>query len=337
MKKKLLATIMAVSVLAAAGLTTALCVNSCQQQAGVQENQVSGSYVTDENGDVMGNEVNAMPARMVFRSTKALADQNEYEGVTIQATIKPDNATNKNVSWDVEFVNPESVWAKGKNISDYISLTPQADGSNIATVECLQPFGEQIKITVTSVVNTSAKAECKVDFAKRILNVPIDVRDDANDFHLGNMDFTMDKMYLDVGVNWGLLWENPAVTYTDYTVDDTFDVIYEIYANEDVVSQFNDDTGLNAEVATLGMSGALNAISGPLSYTLDGIDWSNLEAANKLNDWLANNSDKAMFTLHYKAVGKYSTYEADIPIYVTAGQLDVIVTEIILNPNEIVF
>ena len=122
MKKKLLATIMAVSVLAAAGLTTALCVNSCQQQAGVQENQVSGSYVTDENGDVMGNEVNAMPARMVFRSTKAFADRNEYEGVTIQATIKPDNATNKNVSWDVEFVNPESAWAKGKNISDYISF-----------------------------------------------------------------------------------------------------------------------------------------------------------------------------------------------------------------------
>ena len=71
--------------------------------------------------------------------------------------------------------------------------------------------------------------------------------------------------------------------------------------------------------------------------TLDGVNWNVLEYSNKLNNWFKENTDKAMFTLRYKAVGQYSTYEAEIPIFVNVDELSVIVTEIELNQSTILF
>ena len=61
------------------------------------------------------------------------------------------------------------------------------------------------------------------------------------------------------------------------------------------------------------------------------------EFRNTLNNWFKTNTDKAMFTLHYKAVGQYSTYEAEVPIYVNVDELSVLVTEIALNQSTILF
>ena len=139
MKKKVLASILALSILATTGVTVASCVAFKDKPAGeTTQTQPSVDQVTDENGEVLGDEINVMPARMIFRNARVLNNTSEYDSVTIQATVNPDNTTNKNVSWSVAFVNPESTWAKGKNVADYISVTPQAVGSNIATVECLQ-------------------------------------------------------------------------------------------------------------------------------------------------------------------------------------------------------
>ena len=337
MKKKLLATILAVSLVATGAVTTAVCIGGKDNQpTNTAQTGSNVGQVTDDKGTVMGEGINAMPTRMTFRNARAITNASEYDSVTIQATVKPDNATNKSVSWSVAFVNPASAWATGKNVTDYVTVTPQSVGSNIATVECLQPFGEQIKITVTSESNVNAKAECAVDFAKRVQRVPFDIQCFEENFSLMNQDFSMDSLYLNVGLSWDLWIDEPNCEYTDYTVDDEYDSTLEIYVNEDVLEQFNKETGFFVEPATLEMDESEGAIYGPLLYTLDGVNWNDPEFNNKLTNWFMANTDKAMFTLRYKKVGKYSTWEAEVPIYVNVDQLSVLVTEITLSQSNMI-
>ena len=89
-------------------------------------------------------------------------------------------------------------------------------------------------------------------------------------------------------------------------------------------------------MSTLELDKLEDLILGSLLDTLDGIDWTVPECYNALNDWLADNTDKAMFTIHYKAVGQYSTWEAEVPIYLNVDALNVLVTEITLNQGNFV-
>ena len=87
---------------------------------------------------------------------------------SLTATITPVDATNKEVDWAVAWVNPSDAWASGKSVTQYVTVTPTSDGALTANVECLQAFGAQIKVTVTSRENSAATADCTVDYVKRI-------------------------------------------------------------------------------------------------------------------------------------------------------------------------
>lgn len=146
-----------------------------EQTEQTDETADGGAPVTDENGDELNsNAPVAMPRAMTFRSAASLDTQEAaYDSVTLTATVKPDNATDKTVDWSVSFVNASSSWANGKTVTDYVTITPTEDGSTTATVQCLKPFGAQIKITVTSRDNENAKAECTVDFQKRVTGATV--------------------------------------------------------------------------------------------------------------------------------------------------------------------
>lgn len=133
----------------------------------------SNTVVTDgEGNEMVSGEVYAMPANMIFSATSA-EPTNASEGIKLNATVYPETADNKAVDWEVAFVNPSSAWASGKNVSDYVKLVPESDGAAVATVECLKAFGERIKITVISRANPLAKAECVLDYARRILDTAV--------------------------------------------------------------------------------------------------------------------------------------------------------------------
>ena len=138
----------------------------------------NGSPVTNENGEQLpSDETVPMPKAMTFRSAAALDTQEAaYDSVTLKATVYPDyDYVDKTVDWSVAFVNPASEWATGKTVTDYVTVTPTSDGALTATVQCLQPFGEQIKVTVTSRDNPSAKADCTVDFSAREIGLRFEV------------------------------------------------------------------------------------------------------------------------------------------------------------------
>ena len=92
---------------------------------------------------------------------------------TLTATVTPANAVDKTVDWSVMFVDPAASWANGKTVTDYVTVTPTSDGALTATVECLQAFGEQIKVIVASRVSSTVNATCTVDYAQKITGMRV--------------------------------------------------------------------------------------------------------------------------------------------------------------------
>ena len=138
----------------------------------VQE-QEQQTVVTDGEGNAMeSGKVYAMPMNMVFATTAA-EPSNASDGITLTAKVKPESADDKTVDWSVSFADPSSSWASGKTVTDYVTVTPVEDGSLTANVQCLKAFGERIKITVTSRANAYAKAECTLDYARRIIDTAL--------------------------------------------------------------------------------------------------------------------------------------------------------------------
>ena len=122
--------------------------------------------VVDGDGNVMDPEaVNVMPAAMAFTSDRA------NNTVKISATLTPENATNQNVTWSVAWKNPSSSWARGKTVTDYVTVTPDSSNSKVATVTCVKAFSEQVIVTATAAGNTSVKKTCTVDYEKRMLGI----------------------------------------------------------------------------------------------------------------------------------------------------------------------
>lgn len=82
------------------------------------------------------------------RSAAVTAADTNTVSVELTATVQPDNAPDKSVDWTVDWTVPVS---EGAVLSDYVSVTPASDGSNVATVTFYQGFdGGSITVTATT-------------------------------------------------------------------------------------------------------------------------------------------------------------------------------------------
>lgn len=81
----------------------------------------------------------AMGADTVYAADKTISK-------TITAIVYPEDAKNKTVDWRLEWLDETDT----ADISEYLTLTPESDGSLTATLTCLQPFEGEALITATS-------------------------------------------------------------------------------------------------------------------------------------------------------------------------------------------
>lgn len=65
---------------------------------------------------------------------------------TLTAYVYPEDAKNKAVDWTIEWLDTKET----KDISDYLTLVPDSDGSATAQLTCLQAFDGEALVTVTS-------------------------------------------------------------------------------------------------------------------------------------------------------------------------------------------
>lgn len=138
--------------------------------------ELGTSGVYDGAGkELTGGKVFEMPANMVF-AVPTSESETANAGITVTATIKPDTASNRAIDWEVDFENAESEWASGKTVGEYAKVTPESDGSATATVECLQAFGEPINLTARSRKYPDVTAVCKLDYMSKVESAELVVR-----------------------------------------------------------------------------------------------------------------------------------------------------------------
>ena len=127
-----------------------------------------GRELTSGGTVPMQNMTFATARSLAAYSSDAAAQSEEYASVELTATLSPDWVAG-DLSWSIAFSDPASEWATGKTVTDYVTLTP-GETALTATVQCLQPFGEQIVVTVSANEFEGVTANCTVDFARRILD-----------------------------------------------------------------------------------------------------------------------------------------------------------------------
>lgn len=157
----------------------------------VEQPDKPGEEQKPSGDDVVIEQIEA--SGILLSAAIASADES---GVTqrFTATITPADATNQKVNWSVAFKNAGSEWANGKNISDYVTVTPTSDGSLYADVTCKAAFGEQIILTVTSRDNAEAKATATVDYRKKVIACEIKLNgsdSDVVDFSLAGTSYNI--------------------------------------------------------------------------------------------------------------------------------------------------
>ena len=108
---------------------------------------------SDEEADVSGNSpiettISNGEYISLARSAAVTAADTNTVSVELTATVQPDNAPDKSVDWTVDWTVPVFDDAV---LSDYVSVTPASDGSNVATVTFYKGFeGGSITVTATT-------------------------------------------------------------------------------------------------------------------------------------------------------------------------------------------
>lgn len=71
---------------------------------------------------------------------------------------------NIGVTWEAAWANPDSEWAKGKDVNDYITIIPTENYTREAKLKNLAPFSEPIKVTAKLTAEPSKSATMTVDY-----------------------------------------------------------------------------------------------------------------------------------------------------------------------------
>ena len=119
----------------------------------------AGAY--DENGNNLADgNIHAMPMRLTFTGAKSLAsntsndittNEDGTKEVIVQATVNKDIQMTFN--WSVAWKETASDAANdkpGAAVTDYVTVTPETDGSAIATVKMLKDFSYPVELSCSS-------------------------------------------------------------------------------------------------------------------------------------------------------------------------------------------
>lgn len=297
---------------------------------------------------------------MLLSAGTAAADEDGNMSQLFTATITPADATNKEVDWAIAFKNPSSEWATGKDISDYVTVTPTSDGALTATVTCKAAFGEQIELTVTSRSNPGAYAVASVDYAKRLQSASVTVSGNENYIFDASASAVTIKLFgLEQAKNFTLgtiayvpePTDGQSVSAKTFTrglgtispEDSSVTVSYRIVASDEL------------KAAYAGTASGSVEISAPTEYTIlealfnvdlyvhktntsgKGSQWYELTSSwNSISAALNNLSGHA-FTLYVKASDSYNEIETAYTVSIDKSNLTTSVSSVALSQGSIIF
>lgn len=142
--------------------------------------ELTSSTISSLDYAVYGISTNAEKAELLTATAKSLSEAQ--------------------IDWSIAWVNADSDWAKGRTVTDYMTVTPTADGATTAAVACLNAFGEQIIVTASVRDVANINAQITYDYERRICGV---------DFSMSSI-MAADDEY--VNAQWDLSFTNASVT-----------------------------------------------------------------------------------------------------------------------------
>lgn len=195
-----------------------------------QQGSTSGGGGGAVISDVEENGVQLFSARLPVSAFAASGISEAAESAyQLTATLSPSSATNVTLEWSVEWSDPSNAWIADKSISDYATVTPSADDPKVAAVECLQPFGAQINITVNgSAPDCETKsATCTMDYLQRVESLSISFGDDVH----CNFDSGKTNVIVQLnpkGKSQGGILKETLIKSDVYSKEDDFTVSYKL-------------------------------------------------------------------------------------------------------------
>lgn len=185
---------------------------------------------------VLDDKTHELPKNLVFAVSNTVSNSEPFteKSVKLTATVKPDHATNKALNWSVDWVDSQSKWASGKNISDYLTLS--SDGVT-ATLTCKAPFGEKANIVAQSVDNANAKATCVIDFLSDF-NLKYEFFVESNGLHGKFAETIIDKILQpDINKTGDIIAHDPDVKLVNFDFD------------EETITSVNEGTIYNIKIS----------------------------------------------------------------------------------------
>ena len=301
-----------------------------------------GAVITEGEGNgIKLMSVKISPENYAEYGISPLADT-AYQ---LTATIVPENATDKTVDWAIAWAVPPqhsggtigdedsgSVWAMGKTVTDYVTVTPTSDGALTANVECLKDFGAQVKVTVTSRDNSEVKANCLVDYTQKLQGVKAT-------FGFTVLTDGMTKSF-DLSQS-GQPIESWTFDYTTsaYTIEDHYVTMVTLSFSEEGVSALESAIGAEFTWENDNISGGMPAFDKTffdrVFVTADGAVSENAEQYNKLVAALS--SGVTLFEAEVFTAGDYGTKTDVYEIKVISDGLKIRVEDMELDDTNIIF
>ena len=300
------------------------------------EEQTEQTEETADNGgaiigESVGNGVKVMSAKIAPENYAANGVSAQAEtAYTLTATVLPEKASNKAVDWAVSFVNPSSTWATGKTVTDYVTVTPTADGALTANVECLQAFGEQIKVTVTSRNNADATATCLVDYAERVSGYTLTLSNGGVTISSSDPEYT-------VTGNSSVSISKGEYTKTVGTVEENFTGTYVIRGNASFAANMS-SIGVNATVKQV--SGSVVPVGEDIFtslYQLSPQGGTPFPSTNQLMDYANSHTDIPFAEVYVHLEGEHSDYTCTFSLYGSSGIFTYEVESVSLDQSQIIF
>ena len=128
-------------------------------------------YINKADNAVLDCEDNGGEIQ-IQRATSVLNAESGYVEETVTAILTPSTVANKAVDWSIEWADNAPL--KNSAISDYLTVTPDSDGSLTAKVRCYKSFrGSSAVLYVTS-RNSGAKGSCIVYFVGKPSSLTVD-------------------------------------------------------------------------------------------------------------------------------------------------------------------
>lgn len=312
-------------------------------------------------GEAQGNGVQMMKSVIPVEEYELYGVSTQAESAyTIIATITPDDASNKNVKWELSFKDSASSWAKGKKLSDYVTLSTSGAGNNAAVLSCVKAFGEQILLTATAEDDSTKSAVCTVDYAQKVIGATLslgDIQCEENAYNplpfLSKVDTRAD-------------YRKPVLTlqYSSvYTLEDSFSTTYEadyiktsntpIFKSSNFAKKFAFylDCNASANLAfDLYLFNECEMFSNNNIYPMGsaGTTWNSSKGKDYIDEYILAINDELdetaddgdySFPISVKATieGKYSSYTYSTKLYFVSDSVYTEITDLTLDKNNVVF